>query len=50
MLFTTIEKMVITVKILLKEFDTILKDIKNNGKTTKSLNVKSRGAINLYPH
>ena len=42
--------MVITVKILLKKFETIFKDIKNNGKTTKSLNVKSPGNINLHPH
>ena len=33
-----------------KEFDTILKDIKNNGRTTKSISVKScSNNINLQP-
>ena len=32
-----------------KEFDAILKDMKNNGRTTKSMSVKSRGKnINLH--
>ena len=33
-----------------KEFDAILKNIKNNGKTAKSINVKNHGSsINLHP-
>ena len=33
-----------------KMFDAILKDIKNNGRTAKSISVKSHGDyINLYP-
>ena len=39
-----IEKKIRVVKlILLKWFDSILKDVKNNGKTIKSIRVKSRG-------
>ena len=33
-----------------KEFDAMLKNIKNNGKTAKSINVKNHGSsINLHP-
>ena len=35
---------------LLKKFDAILKDIKNNGRNNKLISVKSHGSnINLHP-
>ena len=35
---------------LAKKFNAILKDIKNDGRTSKSINIKSHGnSINLYP-
>ena len=57
MLLIIIEKMVIMQKkikvvklILLKKFDAILKDINNNGKTTKLMSVESHNNNNINLH
>ena len=34
--------------IITKEFDAILKDIKNNGRTAKPISVKSQGCVFIY--